>query len=406
MRRAACGIPLVVALLSCVGAQAPADPSRLHQLFAEHRLFELRDAVDGRVAPAFYKGVVAAAFGHFDEGRQLLAQAIRDAKDATSANDAREALIALDLIAGRSSDAVALMDDVLKTTPARADMRGAREFFSQLGTQWVEIRIPSEVACTAGRDGLVLPLTVNGKAVRWMVDTGFSNAALTESEARMLGLTINTGGGVTQDLQGGTAPARTAIADRVVVGGTMLRNVPMIVYPDSQPPWNELPAGRRGTLGLPVAVALEEIGWTNGGACHIGASGARTGAANLVFDGTSLIARTQFGDRPLDFVLDTGNQGSTQLWARFGQEFAALVRDTGHKTTTTVHQIGGIKEQEIVSLPELKLAVAGFEALIRPAEIFGASVGDRAHHGNLGMEVLAQAGSVTLDFQAMRLTMR
>ena len=296
---------------------------------------------------------------------------------------------------------------MLKTTPARQDMRGARQFLSRFPDQRVESRRPAEVECSATAEGIVLPLTVNGKAVRWRLDTGFSNAALNESEARMLGLTV-TAGGVTGDMQGGTALARSAVADRMTIGDTVLRDVPLIVYPDTQPPWNELPAGRRGGLGLPVAVALQTVGWTTSHTCQIGAenSAAAGPRANLAFDQASLIARARFGTRPLDFVLDTGNQGGTQLWSRFARDFPALVRDQGRKSTKTLHQIGGAKAQDIVVLPEAHLGIGTFDAVLRPAEVFDQSVGDDVHHGNLGMSVLGQAKAVTIDLRAMLLTLR
>lgn len=70
----------------------------------------------------------------------------------------------------------------------------------------------------------------------------------------------------------------------------------------------------------------------------------------------------------------------------------------------TVHQIDGAREQEIVVLPEAHLDA--FDAPIRPAEIFRPGVGDQAHHGSLGMDVLGQARSAMIDLAAMRLTLR
>jgi len=55
--------------------------------------------------------------------------------------------------------------------------------------------------------------------------------------------------------------SRTAVAAPVAVGGTKLRDVAMLVMPDSQPPWNDFEAGRRGAVGLPVALALRTLRW-------------------------------------------------------------------------------------------------------------------------------------------------
>jgi len=407
MRAAARALLVAAAVPWCLQAQTSTDLARLKQLYDAHQFFELRAAVEGHAVPAFYAGVVAAAFGEFQIGEQLLTQAVRNAANAAAANDARESLIGLYMLTGRSSAAVRVMDELLTAAPARTDVRDARAFIARFSDQRVESRRAAEVECSATTEGVVLPVSINGKAVHWLLDTGFSNAALNESEARMLGLTV-AAGGVTGDMQGGTAPARTAVADRMTIGDTVLRDVPLIVYPDTQPPWSDLPAGRRGALGLPVAVALQTIGWTTSHTCQVGAENSVSAGprANLAFDQASLIARTRFNARPLDFVLDTGNQGGTQLWSRFGRDFPALIRDQGRKSTKTVHQIGGAKHQDIVVLPEAHLAIGTFDAVLRPAEVFGPSVGDDVHHGNMGMSMLGQAKAVTIDLRAMLLTLR
>ncbi|MFI5179686.1 MAG: aspartyl protease family protein, partial [Vicinamibacterales bacterium] len=378
------GIALAVALPLCLLAQTPPDAARLKQLLEGHRLFELRDAIAAKTAPPFYEGVVAGAFGRFDEAERLLAQAIREASTAPAADEAREALAHVYLLTGQSVEATSLIDELLKTHPGSADYRNARDFLARFRDQRVESRRPRSMTCTVRPDGLSLPLEVNGTSVEWLVDTGFSNAALNESEAQMLGLSIQTGG-QTQDFNGGSAPARTAVADRMVIGGTVLRDVPLLVFPDSQPPWNELPAGHRGATGLPVALALQTFGWTRDGTCQIGAPAAPTDATappNLVFDESSLILRALFEGRPLDFVLDSGNQADAQLWARFADEFASLVREKGRKSTRAVSQIGGTGTRETINLPEVRLDIGGFAAVLRPAEIFASPTGDGAHHGN------------------------
>jgi hypothetical protein len=110
-------------------------------------------------------------------------------------------------------------------------------------------------------------------------------------------------------------------------------------------------------------------------------------------------------DKPLEFVLDTGNQAGTQLWERFARDFPGMVSQ-GSKTTKQVRQIGGASEREIVVMPELRLRVGGFDSVLQPANVFSKPVGNDLQHGNLGLDVLSQAAEVTLDFQSMSLTLR
>jgi hypothetical protein len=110
-------------------------------------------------------------------------------------------------------------------------------------------------------------------------------------------------------------------------------------------------------------------------------------------------------DKPLELVLDTGNQGGTQLWERFGRDFPE-VASKGTRSSRQVRQIGGSSERETIVIPEIRLRVGGFDSVLRPANLFSPPVGNDLQHGNLGVDVLSQAAEVTIDFQAMSLTLR
>jgi hypothetical protein len=51
--------------------------------------------------------------------------------------------------------------------------------------------------------------------------------------------------------------------------------------------------------------------------------------------------------------------------------------------------------------------VGGFNAALRPATVLlqETTIQSRWHHGNLGMDLLSQAATVTMDFAAMTLTL-
>jgi aspartyl protease len=401
-------VAVIVGLWSGVVAQAPKEPS-LQQLYERHSWFELRDAISGRAVPALYAGAVASAFNRPRDAENLLKRAVHEASSPEAANDAREALLNLYMRLGRSSDMIRLLDDAIATAPSRSDFRNIRQAFEPFR------RLPNQSArpghhqsfrCDVSAQGIVLPAVINGKAVHWLFDSAFSHTAMSESEARMLGISVQGASAAAGDFAGGTAPMRTAVAERVAIGGAELRNVPVLVFPDSQPPWNEQPPGKRGTIGLPVISALHAIRWAKDGTCQLGSNPIRTaGPDNLAFDGAGLLIRAHYSDRPLEFVLDTGNQGGTQLWERFARDFPDVVR-AGRNSTKQVHQIGGSTEQQIVAIPELRLRVGGWNGVLRPANVFSPPIGNDLQHGNLGVDVLSQAAEVMIDFQAMSVTVR
>ena len=227
-------IASIVGLLSGVVSQAPSDTTALRQLYERHRWFELREAVAGKTVSALYSGAVASAFNRTADAERLLNRAVRESSTTEVANEAREAL-------GRGQ-------------PFR---------------------------CSISASGVRLPVVVNGHAVEWLFDSAFSHSALSESEARMLGISVRSATATAEDFAGGTTSTRTAVADRMAIGDAEVRNVPVLVFPDNQPPWNEQARGKRGTIGLPVVLALQGIRWTRDGTCQVGSNPIRFGG----FDG-------------------------------------------------------------------------------------------------------------------------
>jgi len=263
-------------------------------------------------------------------------------------------------------------------------------------------RVPCDVAAI----GVHMPLLVNGKPATWLLDTGANVTVVSQAEADLLGVAAHTSRSKLDDLAGGTATVRTARVAQLVIGGTELRNVPLVILPDGQPPFNDRPPGKRGIIGLPVALALRSIAWTKDGTCRTGPPEVLAVEANLAFNDFQPLIRVAYDDRPLDFVFDTGNQAGTQLWERFGREFATLIKQRGTKSLERVTQFGGSNEREVTVIPELPLRVGGRGALLKPAKLFSKPVGDDSRHGNLGMDVLAQADEVIIDFTSMSVTLR
>jgi hypothetical protein len=117
------------------------------------------------------------------------------------------------------------------------------------------------------------------------------------------------------------------------------------------------------------------------------------------------VIRAQFNGAPLELVLDTGNQGGTQLWERFARDFPRVVSER-HKSTKSVEQIGGSAERQIIVLQRIGLRISGFDGMLQPANVFSKPVGNDFQHGNLGLDVLSQAAEVSIDFRTMSVRAR
>jgi predicted aspartyl protease len=392
-------------LLVLAGLTGSGHDISFQSLYDGRRWFELREAIQGKRVPPFYIGAVASAFNDVKRAEQYLKRAVEQGATGPDAERAHGLLAHLYARLGRSREVVRQFDEMLKIRPESPDVINVRALFAAF-SKYPDTTLGrnrhSSFRCTANASGLVLPLSINGKAVRWALDTGINLSAVSESEAQMLGLTVQPVSAEAGDLAGGATTVRATVAGRMTFGTVEIENVPMLVMPDSQPPMNELPAGERGILGLPVAIAFQTMRWTTDGSFEIGAPphSSRT-ARNLCFDGLTPLTQVQFEGRKLDFIFDTGNGAGTQLWERFSNDFAAMVKANGTKSSKRVTQIGGSHEREVVSLPELRLRIGGMDTALSPANVFAKPVGNEFQHGLLGMDLLSQAHAVSIDFRSM-----
>ena len=341
-------------------------------------------------------------------GLLVVLAAVAAAQDRSDVEDERGARVATSLRSGRYAEARRLIDEILRTEPS-GDLENVRALFGA-GPNMRVRRGSASFTCEVSGTGVRLPLTVNGTLVDWLVDTGANVTMMSDAEAARLGLVIRDSEGRVADLAGGSTGVRTAIARRVVIGRTQVEDVLALVMPAEQMPWKELPPGKQGILGLPLAIALDALRWTRTGMCHTGSAAVNRSSAagppNLSYDRLHVVTKVEADGRTLEFLLDTGNQAGTQLWERFGRDFERLVKERGRKGSVRVTQIGGATDRDIIVVPGMQLTVGGKVTSLPEGHLFSRPVGDNRFHGLLGMDVLSQAAEVTIDFRSMTLTLR
>ena len=403
-------IALFAVLFVAALAHAQAGDS-LRSLYDQHRFFELRDAIKSQSVSALYLGAVASAFNDTKRAEKYLNRVIKLEPASDNAYEAHGQLAYLYARLGRNREVVQQFDRMLAMKPNSPDVQNDRAVFagfSHYPDQSLGKKHSTRIdGGTASKESLTIPVSVHGKALNWGVDTGANISVISELEAQMLGLTVGNEKAQMNDANGGSATIRTAVVDRLSIGEMEIRNVPFMVIPDSQPPMNDLPPGERAILGLTFLSALKSIRWTSDGTFEIGfPSGPNENRqANLWFDGLYPVTRVRFQNRDLDFGLDTGDGAGTQLWSRFSEDYASLLKDHGTKSTRKVTQMGGSQERDIVSLPELQLKVGGFDTVLKPAQVFSKPVGNDSRYGLLGMDLLSEARKVEVDFRSMTVSL-
>jgi hypothetical protein len=321
-----------------------------------------------------------------------------------SAEDATSDAIAGALRAGRYAEATGLIEKVLGREP-NSGLRNIHDMFQGRPDMEVKHGVATFM-CDVSSAGLRLNGRANGQPVSWLFDTGANFSLISDEEALRLGMRINETPGRASDLAGGTVTARTATAERLTIGSTEMREVTFLVTPASEMPWRELPPGKQGILGMPIAVALETVHWSSADSCTVGSFEPNPSSAvgtRIAFERLFVVAEVMVEGSALRFTLDTGNQTGTQLWPRFGRELPQLVAKRGSKSSARLTQIGGAADHPTIVIPELRLAMGGTDVTLNNVHLFSPPVGNDSSFGLLGFDVFANARAVTIDFRGMRL---
>jgi predicted aspartyl protease len=384
--RASNALFLLFVSACCAAGQREPD---FKALYDSHQWFQLRDAVAATPdTPAFYRGAVAAAFNDPKGAEKFLRPLIESAPQPLQAAAARELLDTLYWRLGQIRKA----DPTLKLPDQSIDARGFSRFRKAVKNGY-----------------LVLPILVNGKPARFVVDTGCPYASvMSESEAKRLGLVVRAETSLAGDAAGRPVPGHIAVAGELTVGKFRLRDAMCWVYRDDMFWPSQWPSPDRGAIGLPVLLAFGTLRWTDDGTIELGHPSARRciREANLCFDDLSLMAGAGFRQKSIVFFFDTGSDHS-ELGPRFREEFASTIGESVKTETRRVLSADNVsKEIHQQTLPALRFHLGGIETVLRPATVL---LDENEFHGDyarLGTDLLDQAHAVTIDFNSMTLTLR
>lgn len=362
----------------------------------------------GRSLSPICKAELDAAEDHREAAQAELNAAIQRSPESADAYAAHSTLAHFYLRIGRFHDANGEILEMLAARPKAPDLQNVRSLFSLLAS------VP-DLAIVAVRPGTVrthvidgnvfAPVTVNGFARAYMLDTGLSLSMMSESEAKSLGLTTQTSTTAVSDISGLSGPgAKIVQVDRLSVGGTELRHIPFLVVSDANGAFVGIPPGQHGVLGIQPLLALGTLEFRKDGTLTIGG---RTEAGHtgepMLFDGSMPLSQIVYRGRPLPVTFDVGATQTT-LNPPFAKLFPDVVEE-GKRTSHTLNGISGTTEQRSVVLPHLKL-IFGREVDLSPATILlGETTGTSSYAAaNLGYDLMQQAMPFTIDFRDMRIT--
>ena len=350
---------------------------------------------------AILRGAMAAAFNQpYAEG--ILSTVIQWQPGSDAANQAHEMLSRIYVRTGQYRRFIENLDRWAVSFPNRSEVQKEKsdgEQFRGLPDQRNSERRAMTLPHDPGDDWSV-PITINGKPAKYLLDTGAWLSVMTESEAKRLGLRIRSGSGTLSESSGKGIVVRTAIARVVVIGAMQFQDVSFAVLPGD---------GEGGILGMPIILALGKVNWSNRGTWELAARSESGGGTsrNVVFSANRLLLATSVSGTRVFGALDTG-AGDTDLNEHFAMQFPDVVK-SGTKQSRDITGVGGTVSVASVTVPEVVFQIGATPAVLRPAHVTLqriAALGGSCCIGNIGRDLLAQTGEFTLDLSSMVLNLR
>jgi len=354
------------------------------------------------------RGELDAAEDRREAAEAELRDVIAESPLSASVYAAHSTLLHFYFRIGRFRDANAQMLAMLAARPAAPDLQNVRSLFTLLASSQ-DLAIVSHhpaIIRTHVIDGNVFaPVTIEGSARAYMLDTGMNLSMMSESEAKSLALKSHSATTAVSDISGlSGSGARIVEVDRLLIGGTELRHVPFLVVDDTNGAFVGIPAGQRGILGIQPLQALGMLGFRRDSTLSIGATTEpASNAIPLLFDGELPLSRVVYHEQQLTVTLDLGATQTT-LNPPFAKLFPEVLKE-GRSESHTLSGISGNTDQRSVSLPSLNLTF-GRQVDLSPANILlDETNGTSAYTAaNLGYDLMQQARPFTIDFHRMLVT--
>ncbi|MGC2162961.1 MAG: retropepsin-like aspartic protease [Silvibacterium sp.] len=389
---------------------------KLEALYDKQQCFALRDSVNSERAPLFYRAVVACNFRERKPCRKGLRQVIHAAPKSEEAFKALSLRASIELAEGKYHESLKDTESMLRLRPADKDAQSSRTLLlglAQFPDQKTVHRKASTVAIGqfSGQfyGNLGSPVRIDGRKAIFSFDTGANISAISEAEAARLGLAVRSADEMVTVATGAQVAAKLASADVLQIGGVTLKHVAFLVYPDTDRPYVHFPLGERGTLGIPVLLAIETLRMRDGRNLDLAfrPKALNSALANVCMFGPTVITQMKFGEAVLDFSFDTG-ANETFLYPAFANSFPNVMASAERRDLFTVNGVGSSAKFATVTLPPLQFNLAGSNVELSPARVLMQKTLSNSSYimGNLGTDLLGQAKQWAIDFRSMRLSMR
>lgn len=407
-------ILMAASFTSCAALRSSADGD-VERLLAAHDFFALRERLP-RIPPGPERLVAEAAvlnaFNRPAESNEAIDRLLEE-PDLTDRHRLeifriqRENYLRLQRYDYAYEAAVAVLQYTARSAEKRRDDQNVAAFLRALRDvppQTVAISSDSEVRADSARR---LPLRINGHERAFAVDTGANFSVLMRSEAVALGLPIRTAGfevGTSTDVN---MLADIAVADSVSIGNVHFENVVFLVFADRAltfPNGFEI----RGLIGFPLIEAMREVHFRGDGSLRIPQWPTVDPIGNLALDGFDPLVQVRWRLSDLLCRFDSG-ANATVFYEPFYRRHRLIVERSGRPHRSQTGGVGGVREFDVIVLPEIDLRVGGRTVSLVEVNVHvDPLVAEETNFldCNIGRDVLRQFGEYAINFESMSLVLQ
>jgi predicted aspartyl protease len=271
----------------------------------------------------------------------------------------------------------------------------------------MEFKIPADATASLKRDaaGLMnVSVALKKDPVDWVFDTGAAFSVMMESQAGKYGVRILPGKVRTGTSTGIKVGGQMGLLD-LHVGNIEVKDVVVIVLPDSALTFANGAYVIRGILGFPVIYALQEFTIKDDKTLLVSQTHENPGDRNLALDGQYMVIRVKADNDTLPFLYDSGNN-ITNLSARFFNKYKNEIEGKCKKRKVLAGGAGGIRETEAYILDSLALSVGDSHdtldsLVVYPNDLMGYDI--KYLYGNFGQDYVSKFSEIRIDFNSMNI---
>lgn len=377
---------------------------------------------------SYFEGMLAYHQARFDDAHKLLTSALNTPNSVLSSRQIIEALEALGVSARYTfhyAECAQMYQDIDTVFgphlgPAEQGIKDSRHFCvaqMPIPLQTIDFTAPFTIRARNGE----FPVSLNGKTIYAMLDTGAGQTILTESTAKAWGITPGDDTVEMHGYSGGTFHARAASIPQLTIGSATLHNVSVFIAPDADFYFAPLKHQVNVVVGYPVLAALGRLTFTRDGtltASPVSPPGAADEGVPLWTGDTLLLVQLgtippsgqsfRFGGEhePRLFVLDTGSL-DTFLTDHYYMEHRDAFSGPPN-ATARLSGAGGEADVPAYSANHIPLWCGSAVFMLNGPHVLAVPQRNVTQNfeGVLGQSVLATAQSYTIDLRTMRFSMQ